>query len=324
MSDAYGRTGAKAMQECAPGVATRPIDFATPTKPADTGLGEAGSGKVIVKLAPTTGLPEEVKLFFVQHLKERRKQQVFAAGTAQDICVELPRGEYTMQVLARGFETFRGLVQADPDRPFTVQASFKPRTKKPSTFAERLAKYGIDASKTEIVDLNVPARTTRALNHKTHCDKHGFQMLSADSIAKFKQWIGSDDAKFGHDRPVFGPVPALKQVPQLSETGVRSINPDDANAITAIAREYVHGNSKAVAQYESLLNEAIKATTRVDMFKVIPLFFYRVVTIGPGATLEVGNGSAIFTCDELRIHKTGRLKPVNSVTIEVGTYTEFG
>jgi hypothetical protein len=102
------------------------------------------------------------------------------------------------------------------------------------------------------------------------------------------------------------------------------LSDEHVKAIVAIANEYVHGNSRSVQRYESVLNDAIKLTTRNLAAKLFPLFFYRVVTIGAGATLEVGNGSAIFTCDELRIHKTGKLKPVNSVTIEIGTYTEFG
>jgi hypothetical protein len=298
-----------------------------PKMARDAELAGSERGKVNIRVTPAVGLPEEMKLFFTQHLSEHRKQDVFAARTGQDISVDLPAGEYTLQILARGFDTFRGLVNVDPQRPFAVDAVLRPSTKKmPSTFEERLAKYGIDASKTEIGELNILPRTTRVLNYRTDSEKRGFHMLSADSIANFKQWVGSDDARFGHDRPVFGPLPALGRLAGLRQGGIdlRELSSDEINAVTAIAREYVHGNSKAVAQYEPLLNEAIRFTTRDFALKIIPLYFYRIVTIGAGATLEIGNGSAIFSCDELRIHKTGKLKPVDSVTIEIGTYTEFG
>jgi len=167
----------------------------------------------------------------------------------------------------------------------------------------------------------VPAQTTRALDHETDERKLGFAMLDADSIATVKQWIGSDDARFGHDRPVYGPLPDKKSLARLRDPHVdlAKLDPDEVKAVVAIAREYVEGNSKPVSQYAAILDQAIKATARSK----IPLYFYRVVTIGAGATLEVGNGSAIFSCDELRIHKTGKLRPVANVKIEIGTYTEF-
>ena len=78
-----------------------------------------------------------------------------------------------------------------------------------------------------------------------------------------------------------------------------------------------------MAQYTDVLDKLIVASQFVKKVR-ISIFFFNIVTIGPGATLEVGNGSAVFTCDELHVHKTGTLKPVGSVKIEIGTYKEFG
>lgn len=305
------------------------IDVPVPQSALDAAAGApTGSkrGKVKIRLKSPAGqtLPEEVKLFFTEHRGENRRQHVVTARTEKELSLDLPPGEYTMQIAARGFETVRGLVEVNPRKGFTVDAALKPRTRKVRTFEERLAKYGIDASKTEIGELNVPANTTLALNHQNDREKRGFKMLQADTITKVKEWIGSDDARFGHDRAVYGPLPDPKHLRRLDDDNIdlRELDSDEVRAVTALAREYIEGNSKAVARYEPVLSKAIKVGLH-DAIAKFPLYFYRVVTIGPGATLEVGNGSAIFSCDELRIHKTGKLKPVKSVTIEVGTYTEF-
>jgi hypothetical protein len=164
-----------------------------------------------------------------------------------------------------------------------------------------------------------------SLNHRNDQEKRGFKMLESDNISTIKKWIGSDDARFGHDRPVYGPLPDQRSVTRLLADRVDfgKLESNEARAVMSIAHEYLQGNSSSVSQYESMLNNAISATVAFNLAK-FPLYFYRVVTIGPGATLEVGDGSAIFTCDELRVHKTGKLKPVANVTIEIGTYTEFG
>lgn len=291
---------------------------------APTGPYGPDRGTVKISLAAAGGLPEEVKLFFTEHRSENRKQHKITARTGKEVSVDLPSGEYTMQIAARGFETVRGLAEVDPKRPLSVEAALKPRQKKVLTFEERLAKYGINATATEIGDLNVPPGTTMSLNHQNDREKRGFKMLEADKISKIKEWVGSDDARFGHDRPVYGPLPDQKSVARLLADGVdfQKLAANEARAVMSIAREYVQGNSRAVSRYESVLNDAISATASLSLAQ-FPLYYYRVVTIGAGATLEVGNGSAIFTCDELRIHKTGKLKPVANVTIEIGTYTEF-
>jgi hypothetical protein len=280
-------------------------------------------GAVKIRLASAGGRPEELRLFFTEHRPQNRKQHAVAARMDTEVSVELPSGEYTMQILARGFETIRGLVDVDPKHPFVVDAMLKPREKRPRTFEERLAKYRIDASKTQIGDLTVPPGRTQALNSATDRDRRSLTVLQTDSIAQIKEWIGSQDARFGHARPVFGALPDPKHLGRWRDgADLRALDPDEVKAVTSIAREYVHGNSRAVALYEPRLNEAIRRTVR-DAMVNISVYFYRIVTVGAGATLEIGNGSAVFACDELRIHRTGSLQPVADVTIDIGTYREF-
>jgi len=282
------------------------------------------SGTVKIRLSAASDLPDEVKLFFTEHRRHNRRQHQFVVRSGEDISVDLPSGEYTMQIQARGFETFRGLAEVDANGEVAIKATLNPRRKQVRTFEERIAKYGIDASKSEIGDLEVPRDTTLSLNHEKDQSKRGFKMLESNSIEQMKRWVGSDDAVFGHDRPVYGPLPDRTLLANVSKDRLdpQRLEPNEVAAVMAVAHEYVQGNSSSVQQYASLLNDAIAVAVQ-DGISKFPLYFYRVVTIGPGATLEVGNGSAIFTCDELRVHKTGKLQPVANVTIEIGTYVEF-
>jgi hypothetical protein len=282
-------------------------------------------GTAKVRLNAVAALPDEVKLFFTEHRSDNRRQHKFVVRGEKEIAVELPAGEYTMQILAKGYETVSGLAQIERDRPFAFEATLTPRQRKsPSTFEERLKRYGIDARQATLAELDVPARTTVSLDYRHDRENASFRMLQADSIDRLKEWIGSDDRRFGHESPVYGPLPEPWRLAKLAEPGrgAQSYAPDEVQAVTALAREYVQGNSRSVQSYRETLDNMIRLTSR-DVFKHVPLYFFRVVTIGAGATLEIGSGSAVFTCDELRIHKTGTLKPVGSVKIEIGTWTEF-
>ncbi|WP_428312607.1 hypothetical protein [Hydrocarboniphaga sp.] len=262
--------------------------------------------------------PESLSLYFTEHRSEARRQHVIKVRSEKDLSVDLPSGEYSMQIRARGFETYRGLAVVDASKPAVIEATLKPSQSKPRSFEERLAVYGIDARQQRIVDLDVPRGQTRALNAERDREQPGLVVLSAESIAQLKRWTGSDDGRFGHDRPIYGTLPDAEVLEALlrDKLQVERLKPREWTAVKALAREYLHGNSTSVSKYVPLLSQLIKAVR-------VPLYFYRVVTINAGATLEVGNGSAVFSCDELRIHKTGSLKPVNSVKIEIGTWKEF-
>jgi hypothetical protein len=275
-------------------------------------------GKLQLRLSGGAN-PESLRLYFTEHRSESRRQHVIKVNSEKDLSVDLPSGEYSMQIQARGYETFRGLAVVDSNKPTAIEATLKPRNSKPRSFEQRLAVYGIDAKAQRIVDLDVPRGATRALNAEQDREQPGLAVLSAESIAQLKLWTGSDDARFGHDRPIYGSLAdadlldtLLRDKPQLER-----LKPREWAAVKALAREYLHGNATSVAKYAPLLSQLVKAKLRV------PLYYYRVVTINAGATLEVGNGSAVFSCDELRIHTTGQLKPVNSVKIEIGSWKEF-
>lgn len=184
--------------------------------------------------------------------------------------------------------------------------------------------YGLEVESLKIRSLDVPRGETMALNFMAHQNKDDYRLLSAKSITDIKRWIGSDDRYFGHNAPVYGPLPDVARVAELiAKSQERApISVSEIKLLDAIAHEYIHGNSRAVEQFSETLDTLIAVSQPRGRIH-IAIFFFNIVTIGPGATLEVGNGSAVFTCDELHIHRTGTLKPVGSVKIEVGTYREF-
>lgn len=261
--------------------------------------------------------PESLTLYFTEHRSEGRQQHVIKVRSEKDLHVDLPSGEYSMQIQARGYDTYRGLAVVDAHKPGVIEATLKPRSSKPRSFEQRLAVYGIDTRQQRIVDLEVPRGQTRVLNAEHDREQPGLALLHAESIAQLKRWTGSDDARFNHDRSIYGALADTELLDQLlrERPNISRLDRRQWLAVKALAREYVNGNSASVAKYEPLLSQLVKVR--------VPLYFYRVVTINAGATLEVGNGSAVFSCDELRIHKTGSLKPVNSVKIEIGTWKEF-
>ena len=281
-------------------------------------------GTVNFSITASSALPAEITVFFTEHLQIRRQHR-FTVQSKKDISIELPTGEYTMQLLADGFDTVRGLVHVRRKQAFSFNAKLKSRVIHTLSFEERLKKYDFDVSQTDISDLNVPANTTISLNYQNDDEKLGFQMLQAKTVSQLKRWLGNDNKYIGHDRAVFGRLPEKKYLAKFDDpkTDLTTLETDELEALSALAHEFVHGNSDAVLKkYEGVVNRAM-ATRLQGGFSQVPIYFYTQVTINAGATLEVGNGSSIFACDKLRIHTTGTLKPVGSVSIEIGTYEEF-
>ena len=287
-------------------------------------------GSVKLHLTPRSGSRVHGKftVFFTEHNPIQRHQHVVHFADVSDKGdVKLPSGVYTLQVHVPGFETTRRLVEVEPEQTQTIHVSLVPRKQKVRSFAERLSHYGLDAKSIKIKSLEVPQGETLALNYMTHRDKDNFRILESKTIADIKKWIGSDDKHFNHSSPVLGKV-QVHDISRVAERVRKSEHPgkisvDEIKSLDVIANEYIHGNARSVAQYADVFDKLIVAS-QVEWKVRMPIFFFNVVTIGPGATLEVGNGSAVFTCDELRIHKTGTLKPVGSMKIEIGTYKEFG
>jgi hypothetical protein len=252
-------------------------------------------------------LRDKALLFFSEFRAFGRKQYRFEFAADQSMEADLPVGKYAMQVFVPGHETARQLVDLRPDAATKVQVTLDPRRSKPPSFEERLANYNLDLQKMQVNSLTLEAEKTLSLNYRTYPGKADFVALRAQTVMDLKKWIGASDHFWGHDQPIYGPLPEIA---------------NKKEALDRIAREYIHGNSVAVAKQAGAL-DALMASVNVKQVSRVYIFFYNIVTINAGATLVIGNGSNVFTCDELRIHKTGVLKPVGTVKIEIGTYKEF-
>jgi hypothetical protein len=131
-----------------------------------------------------------------------------------------------------------------------------------------------------------------------------------------------DDLKlvFGHSDEFFpGASPRFGQV---LATYPATVQPDTmTDQFRAALREYVYGNSTTVTAWRAALNNWVSREAIV-----VPVHFYGVVEVGPSATLDLGPGPAILTCDVLRVHFTGRVRARGSgpISIETGTFEEFG
>lgn len=285
-------------------------------------------GSVNLHFIPRSGSRVRGKftVFFTEHKPIQRRQHIFHfADVSDENEVKLSSGAYTLQIHVPGFETTRRLVEVEPEQSQTIDVPLVPRKQKVRSFAERLSHYGLYADSMKIQSLEVPQGETLALNYMTHRNKDDFRILESKTIVDIKKWLGNDDKHLNHSSPVFGPLRDISRVAERvrKSQGRGSISADEIKALDAIANEYIHGNGRSVAQYVDVFDKLIVAS-QAEWKVSVSIFFFNIVTIGPGATLEVGNGSAVFTCDELHIHKTGTLKPVGSMKIEIGTYKEFG
>jgi hypothetical protein len=258
---------------------------------------------------------ERWAVLLLQNVASFARQLRFDTNDAGELVAEAPVGEYSVQVAARSGSLGRGLLEVTAERVAEVTIAADKGPEKKPTFAERLQVYGIDPQKTPPQSLRLRAGDRVALDAEKARDPRMFTINHARSISDLKRWIGSPDDAHVHDMPIFGPLPKL-------DPGGLEGRPQRANAdaLRHIAREYIFGNISAVAQFEGALNRFVAGSEIAH----IPIFYFNDVLIDAGATLEIGRNSNVFTCDTLRIHRTGTLSVVGDVRADIGAYEVFG
>ena len=82
--------------------------------------------------------------------------------------------------------------------------------------------------------------------------------------------------------------------------------------------EYIYGNSQSVNGWKGALNFWM-----VNEHAKFIIFLYNIVTVGPHATLEIGEVGLV--CDVLRVHATGKVRIIGKgpTKIDTGTYERF-
>ena len=292
-------------------------DGPSPSPGADLTGQDRRLGRLVVRLRDPRGSPfrERAVVFALEHRAIFAEQHRLESSGKDTVSVELPAGDYSLHAVAANHSVARGFVRVEPGRESDSILALAPAKAEPRSLAERLQVYGIEVSSKEIQQLKLAPGEKIALDVDRYPDRRAYRVLKPRSIDDLKRWTGSPHNLFEHDRPRFGSFPHLEL-----ETLKGEPSQEVAGALRAIAREYLHGNVKAVANYQPALTRYLVARRAID----IGVFFFNIVTFNAGATLEIGRGSHVFVCDELHIHQQGTLAVVGEVRADIGRYVVFG
>ena len=282
-------------------------------------------GRLVIRLRDENGHPVRTRTvaLVMEHKPIAAAQYRFDSEDKDEISADLVAGGYTVQIYAVKHNVARHFARIEPDKTTEIDVTLIPKEGEfvKSTMAERLAVYGLAADKLSIQDLSVKRGEYLELDARRYPDDRSFTRLYARSANDIKTWLGAPDGAFGHDQPIFGPVPALDKLsPEALKESYR-LEPEARTTLAATAREFIHGNSKSVSQYEGMIDNQFKM--RFPEGLLVSIFHFLTVTIGAGATLEIGGSTSVFFANRLRIHKTGTLSVVGTVKADIGTYEEF-
>jgi hypothetical protein len=260
----------------------------------------------------------------LEHQPVAAEQVRIETDQGDQLEAEVPAGDFTVQVYAPGYEVDRRHVHLPPGKDSEVDVRLTPRKDKfhKPTLQQRLAPYGLAEAARDLQDLRIRPGESMVLDRR-YSDDRVYRELRARSIADIKRWLGSPDNVLGHGQPKFGPSPRAELLPREDAQHLSSaeLTADERTALSAVSREYIHGNSKAVSKYASVIDGYFLRNFAEGL--LIPIFLFSVVEIGAGATLEIGASSSVFFASTLRIHATGVLSVVGTVKADIGTYERF-
>ncbi|HVJ52093.1 MAG TPA: hypothetical protein VM689_06515 [Aliidongia sp.] len=232
-----------------------------------------------------------------------RQYRVKARSGAGEVGGCFPAGCYTAQILAEHYGVMREAVRLEPGTSVRIRLRLDPHCFVEPTLEQRLALYGLPLDR--LRPLTVRAGERVRLDCRSNSDPRHFVLLQPNSVRELKRWIGAPDAAFAGDTPRFGPVP-------------------DPSQLSAIAREFIHGNSRAVRAFEALLDARLCGLD--DPFQdlvPVPVFLFADVVVEDGGLLEIGIGSRVFFCDTLTMYPQGVVRVGGEVRADIGTYIQL-
>ena len=276
-------------------------------------------GRLSVRLDDEQGKPVQApRVLFLAENKATLANQYRIDSEGKDpLAGDFPAGPYSLQAFSTGYKVGRAFVMIEARRTAEVVLRLDKAPAKPPapTQRDRLAVYGL-ADRTDLAPLTVRHRTV--LDFRTFPTKTSFTILRPKSAADLKKWVGTPDSAFGHDQPRFGSPPA---VPERQLSSPMLLSGSGQVALQALAREYIYGNSRSVVRFGGLIDRYVALVSETIS---VAIFLFSTVTIDDGAVLEIGNGSSVFFCDLLRIHKNGTLSVVGDMRADIGQYERFG
>ncbi|MEI9981762.1 MAG: hypothetical protein WDN69_00140 [Aliidongia sp.] len=268
--------------------------------------GVAESGLLVFEIEDEFGRPPAAALHLL--LSENvprfgRQYRVKARPGTGEIGGHFPAGCYTAQILAEDYAVTREAVRIEAGTSIRIQRRLHQHCFVNPTLEQRLALYGLLPDR--LRPLTVRAGERVALDCRSYCDQRHFVLLQPNSVRELKLWIGAPDAAFADDVPRFGSAP-------------------DAAPLSAIAREFIYGNSYAVQSFEDGLDERLRRQEQpFQDLAAVPVFVFTDVVVEDYGVLEIGNGSHVFFCDTLTMHPQGVVRARGDVRADIGTYTQF-
>jgi hypothetical protein len=185
-------------------------------------------------------------------------------------------------------------------------------TKAP-TFEQVLVKNMIQRDARSLRNLSVAAGQTLVLDSSAKQHNEDREYVALNTLKDLKQVLGCPDSAFIAEHPRFGGFSARSASPDYPVSEGLDF------AQRAALQEYVYGNSKSVAGWETNIDKWVSAE-KVS----VSLFALADIDVGPNATLYVTSSGLV--CNTLSVHYTGRVrfKGPGPTKIEMMHYVRYG
>lgn len=269
------------------------------------------TGRVVVGLDPD-GAAKTATAHFIEHrpIAARKYQLNVVAG--QRSFIELPAGGYTIVVHAAGLTPHRMFVDLRDDQTIDLNALLEERAEVLPNFYERAAALQLDTSRAG--DLVVEEGTEMLLDGSYEPEGAQLHQIKLRNVDDVKRVLGHSDSYFPQEQPRFGKMVASRPHASIGNTDETNVPLDARFAM----REYIYGNSTAVAGWKSVLNKYLADGVH------IPIHLAITVTVGPHAVLTLN--SASLSCYKLRVHYTGKVRVIGNgaTTIDTDVYEQYG
>lgn len=256
------------------------------------------------------------------------------------ISTDLPEGVYNLQVVVEGYVVKNSAVTISSEKDKNLSFNLKTgNTVERLTVIDKLIKYGITTSEMDKPNLIVKSGQVVELPNDD-----SFQTIKINTIEELRYWIGSNGWDYNHDHPKYGELPQSKELINFAKlekklnkgeienkefkkkllnlTQNRSFVESNSNreTLSRYAREYIHGNAKAVSAYAPLLNKVFESQyTNGVTLKVLT---YDSILIEPEGELKIDPSVNVLYVEDLKIHKNGSIIAQGG-KFEIGNYEEY-
>jgi hypothetical protein len=227
--------------------------------------------------------------------------------------IRLPAGDYSVVVCAYGYEPFRAFTTVTAGCVSTIQGKLLKLDAKATTFEQVLVKNMIQRDARSLRNLSVAAGQTLVLDSSAKQHNEDREYVALNTLKDLKQVLGCPDSAFIAEHPRFGGFSARSASPDYPVSEGLDF------AQRAALQEYVYGNSKSVAGWETNIDKWVSAEKMS-----VSLFALADIDVGPNATLYVTSSGLV--CNTLSVHYTGRVRfnGPGPTKIEMMHYVRYG